>query len=81
MQMNANEIICQRFQDTISIPREEERHHYPPCFRVKMNRQNTLAQLDINFEICSQNEEVISTLNLLIPGNVKIEIIKIRKFI
>ncbi|XP_065885420.1 uncharacterized protein [Dysidea avara] len=66
--IHASEIVCLRFQDNHSITREADKHHYPPCFKVKVNRRNPQAKLDTNFEICVQSEEVLSTLNLLVPA-------------
>jgi len=69
IQLSVNEIIYLRFQDSRGITREADRHHYPPCFRVLVSRQNPQARLDTKFEICIPNGEVVYTLNLLVPGN------------
>ena len=72
--MSAMEIVYLRFQDIRGITRETDRCHYPPSFRVKVNRRNPQARLDTNFEICTPYGEVISTLNLFVPGNVNFEV-------
>jgi len=68
LQISAHEIVHQRFHDNHGIIMQMDRHHYPPCFRVRVNRQNSHSQLDINFKICVRSEEVVSTLNLIVPG-------------
>jgi len=68
--MSGSEIVCLRFQDSHGISREADKHHYPPCFRVKVNRRHSRTQLDTVFEICDQNEDELCTLNLFVPGNV-----------
>ena len=74
--MNASEIVCLRFQDSCGVAREADKHHYPPCFRIKVNRRNPQAQINIDFEICVQSKEVVSTLNLLVPGNVNFKVVE-----
>ena len=73
-QMNTSEIVYLKFQDSRGITREADRRHYPPCFRVQVNCRNPQARLDTNFEICIPSGEVISTLNLYVPGNVNFEV-------
>ena len=78
IQMSASKIVYLRFQDSRGITREVDKHNYPPCFRVKVNRRNFQTQLDVNFDICVPSAEVLSTLNLFVPGNVNFEVTKVQ---
>ena len=75
--MAASKII---YQTADYVNKEIERHSYPR-FRVTVSRQQPKAQLNTIFDICVQSEEVISVLNLHVPGGMLYGLILVNDFL